>query len=783
MTKPIILTTYLMFRSIIIGNECNCCDSCSEKSKGSPMGFKSIRQNKNINHKYPYVGRNGLNKKKTESEKKNSINKNKKPIKNKLKIPNLDEIYKKNFKKSYFSTTKLSLEPKNTKKDTSQRHLKTKSDNINILGIKKKDNFKITNHIESIITGKNHENEAKNNIIENANNITFYKTHNRISSFNEIGKYSQCSFNIARNKPDEMDKSGEFKFDNHISNNEISRLDNFNFSGNDIIDIEYKDKNKNKKTNLNIQPNINDEYISEHSSSSSYNEESNIDNKKDNPDEFIDKHEFVNNNNNNNIDKDDIEEKNNNPFDILEDHDYLKEIYIELNNQDLKIDTNLNLAFECNTLGKDSLGKVNNKYAEKTTFINVGKNIYEEVKNNNDYIKLKRDSNGNWLLAAVKNKEKEKCKKKKDREGEEEWEEKENYYLIFCKDIDEGNIFESSTNSEIIIICSGNLTSLNDMFKNCKNLQNVQFKTNFNTKNVKYVVGMFYGCKKLSSLDLSELNFSNVEDMRSLFYNCSKLEYVNFSNKNTISPKLIEAMFCNCHSLKNVDLSKFNTINVESMKDMFKDCYKLEFNKSNIKKDDISKKFKQYYNDFYKDFQTLELDTTNVSNMEGMFKNCHNLAKFNLSSFKNKKIKNTKEMFFGCKNLFWLDLKNFDTTNIENVESMFSGCEKLTYLDAPKFYVFHREYYKIFKEYCNIFNGKNTNSKFYDRTDTNFHSTFRECGSLGFFQGVKIIYGPYDYFPIDVEAINAYLKNGEIEDLINDLKDTIEKDIKNQQHQ
>ena len=41
---------------------------------------------------------------------------------------------------------------------------------------------------------------------------------------------------------------------------------------------------------------------------------------------------------------------------------------------------------------------------------------------------------------------------------------------------------------------------------------------------------MFYNCKSLTTIDLSNFDTSSTTDMRSLFYNCSNLEYINIKN-------------------------------------------------------------------------------------------------------------------------------------------------------------------------------------------------------------------------------------------------------------
>ena len=41
---------------------------------------------------------------------------------------------------------------------------------------------------------------------------------------------------------------------------------------------------------------------------------------------------------------------------------------------------------------------------------------------------------------------------------------------------------------------------------------------------------MFYGCKELTSIDISNFYTTKVTNMDSMFEGCSKLEYINFKN-------------------------------------------------------------------------------------------------------------------------------------------------------------------------------------------------------------------------------------------------------------
>ena len=64
------------------------------------------------------------------------------------------------------------------------------------------------------------------------------------------------------------------------------------------------------------------------------------------------------------------------------------------------------------------------------------------------------------------------------------------------------------------------LNSTNFMFYNCKSLISLDL-SNFNTQNVTNMSYMFFDCNSLLSLDLSNFRTKNVKDMHSIFYDCN----------------------------------------------------------------------------------------------------------------------------------------------------------------------------------------------------------------------------------------------------------------------
>ena len=100
-----------------------------------------------------------------------------------------------------------------------------------------------------------------------------------------------------------------------------------------------------------------------------------------------------------------------------------------------------------------------------------------------------------------------------------------------------------------------NMTKMTYMFFLCRNLSSLDL-TNFNTGNVTEMWGMFEGCEGLTSLDLTSFNTANVTDMDKMFSGCSTLTTIYVSEKFVTDQVKGYDMFSGCRSLKDYSNSK-----------------------------------------------------------------------------------------------------------------------------------------------------------------------------------------------------------------------------------
>ena len=157
------------------------------------------------------------------------------------------------------------------------------------------------------------------------------------------------------------------------------------------------------------------------------------------------------------------------------------------------------------------------------------------------------------------------------------------------------------------------LTSTCRMFADLSQMSSIQGLENLNTAKVTDMSLMFYGCQRLTSLDLSSFNTANVTDM--------------------------SYMFCSCQSLTSLDLSSFNTANVTDMSNMFQACQWLT------------------------SLNLSSFNTAKVTNMRYMFNNCQSLTSLDISSFNTANVTNMARMFYNCTALTSLDLSSFNTVS------------------------------------------------------------------------------------------------------------------------
>ena len=193
------------------------------------------------------------------------------------------------------------------------------------------------------------------------------------------------------------------------------------------------------------------------------------------------------------------------------------------------------------------------------------------------------------------------------------------------------------------------------------NLETIEHLDYLNTENAKDMFGMFCGCRKLQSLDLSNFDTGNVENMSNMFSLCSSLQSLDVSDFDTRKVTNMYGMFSTL-ALKNLDLSSFRTPKVTNMAAMFAGSSRL------------------------KELDLRNFDMSHVESTTLMFYFCAELEKIIYEGDwnKNTAITHSENMFYACMKLKGEDGTQWDENHINIAYARTDGLDgKPGYFSAP----------------------------------------------------------------------------------------------------
>jgi len=343
--------------------------------------------------------------------------------------------------------------------------------------------------------------------------------------------------------------------------------------------------------------------------------------------------------------------------------DYFNHPFFKKNNSNNNNNSNCN---NNNSNCNKNNSNCNNNNINKITNINI-----TNIKNINTNIKTNKNIN-NYIEGEIKIEEENKDIRIIN--SYEQWYENYGYVLNefkeeYCNEKEIKENCEIRINDEIIPFTyfykfknkgkynikysfKNYLTNTNYMFFDCKSLININL-SNFNTQNVTNMGDMFSNCKSLTNINFSNFDTQNVTNMCFMFYYCSSLTNINLYNFDTSKVNDMSRMFSYCTSLTNINMPNFNTQNVTNMSHMFEYCTSI------------------------KDINLYSFDTKNVINMKKMFSNYTSLLSINLANFSTQNLINVNDIFSNCSSLKSINLSNFNTQNIIEKSNMFNNCKSL----------------------------------------------------------------------------------------------------------
>ena len=223
------------------------------------------------------------------------------------------------------------------------------------------------------------------------------------------------------------------------------------------------------------------------------------------------------------------------------------------------------------------------------------------------------------------------------------------------------------------------------MFEDCSSLISIDV-TKFDITNTFSLAFLFNGCTSLNTIiGLEDLNAENVQVMLYVFTGTS-ITNADLSKWNCKNISMhIMGLFYGCHRLQSVDLTGWDTSNVNVIMGVFHECYELTSIKG-IENWDTSKVVVMA-NAFseLRALKTLDLSKWNVSNVQsmyGMFEGCSSLETLgDLSNWTTPALIDAERMFNGDSKIKSLKLTNFNTSTLQKAANMFNGCTGLEEYD------------------------------------------------------------------------------------------------------
>ena len=229
-------------------------------------------------------------------------------------------------------------------------------------------------------------------------------------------------------------------------------------------------------------------------------------------------------------------------------------------------------------------------------------------------------------------------------------------------------------------------TTLSQFFAGLTNLETITGLEYLNTANVTNMTALFYNCRKLTSLDLSNFNTAKVTDMEFMFRDCSNLKTI-YASENFITAAVTysNSMFASCNSLSgDIDWSDKAVDKTYAKIDggYFRD--KAYDNRPWVKYADGTLTFRCGYK---KILGENEYELNSGENRPEWFTHYFETSKVVFeASFVNARPTSCYAWFRNFKNLTQIEgIENLNTENVTSMSSMFDSCSGLISLDVTNF--------------------------------------------------------------------------------------------------
>ena len=205
-----------------------------------------------------------------------------------------------------------------------------------------------------------------------------------------------------------------------------------------------------------------------------------------------------------------------------------------------------------------------------------------------------------------------------------------------------------------------NITSI---FKNCASLTSFSGKKWDMSGITNLGNGLFSGVTSLTSVDLTEADFSSVTTNYNIFNGCSGLTTVTLDkcNMSGITAGINSAFFSQCYALETVSANGWNINSCTNLSNLFDGKTSLTtVSMTDMKIDKVQKR-----------------DNNGNGGFNSMFKNCTSLTSVTInvtSENMQKQQQSLNYMFTGCSNLTTVKLEDVDFNKIQQMKYIFNDC-------------------------------------------------------------------------------------------------------------
>ena len=225
------------------------------------------------------------------------------------------------------------------------------------------------------------------------------------------------------------------------------------------------------------------------------------------------------------------------------------------------------------------------------------------------------------------------------------------------------------------------ITDMSYMFYGCKTITSINV-SNLNTTKVKNMDYMFYGCAALTTMDLRSNTLSAVTSMNHMFEKCTALTSVSLYDRYMGELLSAVAMFDGCRNLSSVNLEYFRAPKLQKVSYMFANCaslQKLDFSYSTLAGTVTDASYMFYACSKLKELKFMDyLLGDNTENMAFMFAGTAlTEVALNAGDTKLQGLKNVEALFLSCTSLTKVTMPS-TMTKLTNMNRMFSNCSALT---------------------------------------------------------------------------------------------------------